>query len=437
MPQENLRPDTIAERAVIKKIAWRFLPVLILGYLLNYLDRTNIGFAALTMNKDIGLSSTQFGFGAGVFFLAYCLFEIPSNILLFRVGARLWLARIMITWGIFSAVMALVVDPYSYYGARLLLGLSEAGFFPGVTFFLSSWFPAKYRTSILAWFLLAIPLSSLIGSPLSGSLLYLDGTWGLSGWKWMFLLEGTPTALVGIWALFVLSDSPAKATWLNAQERALITGMLEGEKREKPRKNFAAALSDPRVHLLALIQFGFTVGSYGVGIWLPLILKQFLSTPLEIGLVSAIPYIFASVGMLLWARYSDRSGNSLGNLAWSCALGAVGLAFSVFAHSTVSSMVGLTLSLVGVTAARAIFWAIPGRIMTGIGAAAGFAYINCIAALGGFAGPYVMGWARDKTGNFSAGLALMGLILLVTVLLVLPLHYYGKRARTDGAVVTP
>ncbi|WP_233161360.1 MULTISPECIES: MFS transporter [unclassified Achromobacter] len=422
-------PDNEAERAVIKKIAWRFLPVLILGYLLNYLDRTNIGFAALTMNKDIGLSESHFGFGAGIFFLAYCLFEIPSNMLLFRYGARLWLARIMITWGICSAVMALVLGPYSYYGARLLLGLSEAGFFPGVTFFLSSWFPARYRTSILAWFLLAIPLSSLIGSPLSGSLLYMDGVWGLSGWKWMFLLEGTPTALVGIWALFVLADSPDKAKWLTLPERGLIKHMLASEQREKPRKDFAAALRDPRVHLLALIQFGFTVGSYGVGIWLPLILKQFLSTPLEIGLVSAIPYAFASVGMLLWARHSDRSGNSLGNLAWSCAVGAVGLGFAVFAHGSVSSMASLTVALVGVTAARAIFWAIPGRIMTGIGAAAGFAYINCIAALGGFAGPYVIGWAKEKTGSFSAGLAVMGLILVITVLLVLPLHHYRKRAQ--------
>ncbi len=417
-----------AERALIKKVAWRFLPVLILGYLLNYLDRTNVGFAALTMNKELGLTASQFGFGAGIFFLVYSLFEVPSNLLLFRVGARLWLARIMITWGICSAVMALIVGPYSYYAARMLLGLSEAGFFPGVTFFLSSWFPARYRTTILAWFLLAVPLSSLVGGPLSGGLLLLDGLWGMSGWKWMFLVEGVPTALVGIWALFRLADSPDKASWLSPSERTLMNDMLSSEKRAKPRKDFAAALSDPRVHVLALIQFGFTVGSYGVGVWMPLILKQFLSSSLEIGLVSAIPYAFACVGMVLWARHSDRTGNSLGNLALSCALGAIGLAFSVFAHSTVASMICLTLALIGVTAARAIFWAIPGRIMTGVGAAAGFAYINCIAALGGFAGPYVIGWAKEETGSFATGLGVMGVILVVTVLLVIPLHYFQRQA---------
>lgn len=424
--EQGARAD--AERAVIKKVAWRFLPVLILGYLLNYMDRTNVGFAALTMNKELGLSASQFGFGAGIFFLAYSLFEVPSNLMLFRVGARLWLARIMITWGLCSAVMALVVGPYSYYAARLLLGLSEAGFFPGVTFFLSSWFPARYRTTILAWFLLAVPLSSLVGGPLSGALLLLDGVGGMAGWKWMFLVEGVPTALVGIWALYVLADSPEKASWLSPQERGLMNEMLAGEKRAKPRKDFGAALRDPRVHVLALIQFGFTVGSYGVGVWLPLILKQFLSSPLEIGLVSAIPYAFACVGMLLWAKHADRTGNSLGNLGLSCALGAVGLAFSIFAGSVTASMIGLTLALVGVTAARAIFWAIPGRIMTGVGAAAGFAYINCVAALGGFAGPYVIGWAKEETGSFAAGLAVMGVVLVLTVLLVFPLRHFQRQA---------
>jgi ACS family tartrate transporter-like MFS transporter len=434
MDQERDSERGRAERAVIKKVAWRFLPVLILGYLLNYLDRTNVGFAALTMNKEIGLTASQFGFGAGLFFIAYSLFEVPSNLLLFRVGARLWLARIMITWGICIAVMALVVGPHSYYAARLLLGLSEAGFFPGVTFFLSSWFPARYRTTILASFLLAVPLSSLIGGPLSGALLLLDGLGGMSGWKWMFLIEGMPTALVGIWALYVLADSPDKAAWLSSSERALMNDMLASEKRAKPRKDFAAALRDPRVHVLALIQFGFTVGSYGVGVWMPLILKQFLSSTLQIGLVSAIPYAFACVGMLLWARHSDRTGNSLGNLAVSCALGAVGLAFSVFAHSIVASLIGLTVALVGVTAARAIFWAIPGRIMTGSGAAAGFAYINCIAALGGFAGPYVIGWAKEETGSFAAGLGVMGVILVVTVLLVIPLRHFQRQAAASAPI---
>ncbi|NVO12498.1 MAG: MFS transporter [Rhodoplanes sp.] len=421
--------DDPREAAIIRKIAYRFLPVLICGYFLNYLDRTNIGFAALTMNDEIGLSSAQFGVGAGIFFFAYCIFEVPSNIVMYRVGARLWLARIMITWGIMSAFMALVVGPFSFYAARLLLGMSEAGFFPGVAFFLSTWFPKQYRARIMAWFLLSIPLSSLLGSPVSGALLHMDGIWGLSGWQWMFIIEGTPTALVGLWALRALADSPATATWLTDDERTTILDMLAAERRDKPRKDIMAALRDPRVHVLAVIQFGFTVGSYGVGIWLPLILKQFLSEPLTIGFVSAIPYVFACLAMLAWAAHADRSGRVIGNLALACLLGAVGMAFSIVSSSPTLAMIGLTLALVGVTSARAIFWTIPGQILTGMAGAAGFAYINTIAALGGFVGPAAIGWARQVTGSFTWGLAFMGVILLATTLMVWPLHHFRRQAQ--------
>jgi MFS family permease len=421
--------DDPVESAIIRKIAWRFLPVLICGYFLNYLDRTNIGFAALTMNDAIGLNSAQFGLGAGLFFFAYCLCEIPSNVVMFRVGPRLWLARIMITWGLVSALMAMVVGPRSFYGARLLLGMSEAGFFPGITFFLSSWFPARYRARILAWFLLSVPLSSLLGGPVSGALLYMDGIGGLAGWQWMFLIEGTPTALAGLWALGVLADSPATARWLTPAERAKLADMLASERRDRPRKDIMAAIRDPRVHVLALIQFGFTVGSYGVGIWLPSILRQFLTSSMQIGLASAAPYIFACVAMLLWARHADRTGRVIGNLAATCLLGAVGMAFSIASSSPLTAMIGLTLALIGVTAARAIFWTLPGQILTGLAAAAGFAYINTIAAIGGFVGPAVIGWVKQETGSFTLGLGAMAAVLFVTALLVWPLHHFRRQAQ--------
>jgi MFS family permease len=424
--------DAPAEAALIRKIAVRFLPVLICGYFFNYLDRTNIGFAALTMNDAIGINAAQFGLGAGIFFFAYCICEVPSNMIMFRVGARLWLARIMISWGLLSALMSFIVGPNSFYGARLLLGMSEAGFFPGVAFFLSSWFPKQYRARILAWFLLSIPLSSLLGSPISGALLKMDGIAGLAGWQWLFLIEGTPTALIGLWAMWALADRPETAHWLTTGERDKLLRMLSEEKRDRPRKDFGAALRDPRVHVLALIQFGFTVGSYGIGIWLPLILKQFLSSPLTIGFVSAVPYVFACVGMLAWAKHADRTGGVVGNLALSCGLGAVGMALSIVSSSVTVSMIGLTLALVGVTAARAIFWTIPGSILTGMAGAAGFAYINTVAALGGFVGPAAIGWARQATGSFTVGLALLAVILFVTVLLVWPLHHFRRQAQTSA-----
>ena len=420
--------DDKAAASLFRKIGWRLVPVLALAYLVNYLDRTNIGFAALTMNQAIGLSSSQFGIGAGLFFIGYCVFEIPSNIAMYYVGARLWVARIMITWGLAATAMAFVVGPKSFYALRVLLGIAEAGFFPGVTFFLSSWFPARYRARILAWFLLAIPASSLLGGPVSGALLQLDGHGGLAGWQWMFVVEGLPAVLIGLWVLRQLSDRPSEAMWLTEDERRLATALIEGEGRERPRKDLLAAMRDPRVHLLALVQLGFTIGSYGVGVWLPQILKGFVESTLAIGFLSAVPYAFACVAMVLWAGRVDRRGGIVSNLALACLAGAAGLCLSVISASAGASLAGLTLALVGVTAARAIFWTIPGRFLVGVAAAGGFAYINTVAAVGGFLGPAMIGWIRDLTGSFTAGLLAMAAVLLLTTLLVLPLNVLGRGA---------
>jgi MFS family permease len=406
------------QQKVLKKIAWRLVPLLTLAYIVNYLDRTNIGFAALTMNKDLGLSQTEFGFGAGILFLSYTVFEIPSNLALYHFGARRWIARIMITWGLVSAATAFVVGAYSYYGARFALGLAEAGFFPGVTYYLAAWFPTQYRTRMLAWFLVAIPASSLIGGPISGLILEMNGIWGLKGWQWLFIIEGLPAVLIGFIVLAVLADRPETASWLTPEEQTALSGMLSEEKRERPKASIWSAVLDIRVLMLAVIQFGFTLGSYGVGIFLPQIIKDSGLSNVTVGYLAAIPYFFASVGMIWWAWHVDRTGRKIKNLAIACALATVGLAASVQSAANVTiALTALTVALVGITSARAIFWPIPTRFLTAIGAATGLAFINSIGTAGGFAGPYLMGWLKDVTGVYAYGLLAMAGILLATTLL--------------------
>ena len=413
--------DAAAADHVFRKIGMRLIPILGLGYFVNYLDRTNIGFAALTMNSALGLTATEFGLGAGLLFIGYSVFEIPSNLALYHFGARRWIARILISWGLISAGMAFVTGPRSYYAMRLALGIAEAGFFPGVTFYLAMWFPAQYRARFFAWFLLAIPVSFLLGGPLGGFLLELDGALGVAGWQWLFLVEGIPAVIVGILVLRILADRPSDAAWLTAEEKRIATAVLEAEKRDRPHAHLWAALRDPRVLILALVQFGFTLGSYGVGIFLPQIIKGYGSSNLIVGLISAIPYIFASLAMLAWAAHVDRSGRKIFNLAVACALSAAGLVFAIVSGSLIVALIGLTIALVGVTSARAIFWTIPTRFLTGLAAAGGLAFINSIGTLGGFAGPYMMGWLKDFTGSFTAGLLAMAGLLVVTTLLTVSL----------------
>jgi D-galactonate transporter len=412
----NLAMSEASARA-IAKAGRRFLPLIVIAYFFNYLDRTSVGFAALTMNRDLGLSATAFGWGAGILFAGYCFFEIPSNLVLYRVGARRWIARIMITWGLVAAANAFVVGPNSFYLARFLLGTAEAGFAPGITFFLAAWFPPEYRARMLAWYLLAIPLSSLIGGPVSALLLQLDGALGFAGWQWMFSVEGLPATVLGVVVLFVLRDSPQHAEWLTAEEKAALTATLASEERDRAPHSLMPTLTDIRVLTLAAIQFGFTLGSYGVGIWLPQILKAQGLTTLTIGFVSAIPYIFASIGMLLWAYYVDRTGQKIINLTLGNLMAAVGLAVAVTWTDLVPSLIGLTIALVGVTSARAIFWTVPASFLTGVAAAGGLAFINSIGTLGGFAGPFLVGWIKDTTGSFMLGLLAMAVLLAIATVL--------------------
>jgi len=414
------------QTTALRKAAWRLVPILTIAYVINYLDRTNIGFAALTMNEELGLTATEFGAGAGILFIGYTVFEIPSNLALYHVGARRWIARIMITWGLVSAASAFITGVNSYYLARFLLGVAEAGFFPGVTFYLAAWFPTQYRARMLAWFLVGIPVSSVVGGPISGLLLQMNGIFGLQGWKWLFIAEGLPAVFLGLLVLRLLADKPEMASWLTPQEKQALSGMLAEERRDRPKSSLLAALKDIRVIILAVVQFGFTLGSYGVGIFLPQIIKTSGLSNLTVGFLAAIPYVFASAGMIWWAWHVDRTGKKIGNLTIACALATLGLTASVFSHNLVLGLVTLTIALIGITSARAVFWTIPTRFLTGIGAAAGLAFINSIGTIGGFAGPSLMGWLKDLTGSFQAGLLAMAGILFATTVLAISLKLFVK-----------
>jgi MFS family permease len=422
VPATGQAPDD----RVFTRIAWRLMPLLIAAYVLNYLDRNNLGFAALKMNAELGLSATQFGRAAGILFLGYCFFEVPSNIALYRVGPRIWLSRIMITWGLISAATIFVTGPLSLYVLRFLLGVAEAGFFPGVAFYLGTWFPSAYRTRMIAWFMVAVPISSVVAGPVSGELLQMDGVWGLSGWKWLFLLEGLPVVVLGFVALKVLADRPEQATWLSDVERAVVRDRIGGERREREVRHLGAALKDVRVLILAGVQFGFLVGSYGVGLFLPQILKLGNLSDREVGYLSSGAYVVATAGMIVWAGQVDRRGGKIVNLALACLVSAVGFLWAIASSNFWVAFVGLTVALTGINAARGIFWTIPPRFLTGIAAAGGLAFINSIGTMGGFVGPYMMGWLTDRTGSYTAGLAAMAGFLLLATGLSLSLKRFVK-----------
>ena len=414
------------ERQVFAKIGWRLMPLLTTAYILNYLDRTNVSFAALTMNEALGLTATQFGLGSGLFFfLGYCFLEVPSNVALYRFGPRRWLSRIMVSWGLVSAAMSLAIGPNSFYVLRLLLGAAEAGFFPGVAFYLATWFPAEYRTRIIAWFMVAIPISAVIGGPVSGFLLALDGVLGLAGWQWLFLVEGLPAVIAGIVLFVLLPDRPEDATWLNDDERRVVRERLAAEHRPKEVKRLALAFRDVRVLILAGVQFGFLVGSYGIGIFLPQILDTGRLSDVQIGFVTSACYAVASVTMIVWAGRVDRRGNKVGNLSAACAVAAVGFVGSIaFSDNFWISIFWIMVAVSGVNAARALFWTIPPRFLSGMAAAGGLAFINSIGTMGGFVGPTIMGFLRDYTGSFAVGQMALGGFLLAASLLAWSLKYF-------------
>ncbi len=416
--------DTALQARVFTKVAWRVLPILVLAYILNYVDRTNIGVAALKMNTAVGLTASEFGYGAGLLFIGYCVFEIPSNLALYRFGARLWISRIMITWGLVSAAMAFVVGVKSFYALRFLLGVAEAGFFPGVAFYLSYWFPSRYRARILAWFLVSIPASTLIGAPVAGLLLQMEGLGGLAGWQWLFLLEALPCVAIGLVLAWLIPNHPRDAAWLSPEEQLVASQALESEEqalRQRPRVlgKFAPALLDARVWLLGAIYLSFSTGSYGVQVWLPLIVKEAHFSDTSVSFLVAIPYLFSVVGMIFWAWFVDRHGRRVLNVIITCAVASAGFVFALMSHGFVPVLAGITVALLCLNAARAVFWAIPSLYLTGAAAAGGLALISSIGTLGGFIGPAVIGWLKDMTGSFTSGLiAMAGFLALASLLAI-------------------
>lgn len=339
---------------MIGKVRRRLLPFLMLLYFVAYLDRVNIGFAALEMNADIGLSSASFGFGAGIFFLGYFLFEVPSNLALHRVGARIWIARIMGTWGVLSMAMAFVQGPLSFHALRFCLGAAEAGFFPGVIYLLSRWFPAEHRARVIAMFMAAVPVSTAIGSPLSGAIMLLDGAWGLHGWQWLFLLEGLPALLLAPVVLSYLDDGPETATWLSGEERLLLLARLAEEGPRKSHGSVLATLTDWRVLLLGLVYFGTSAGLYALGIWSPQVIARFGLDPLETGLANAVPAIIAVFAMIWWARHSDLSGEREMHVLAACVVAAVGLILAGQATGIVTCVAALILVSAGIKMATSV-----------------------------------------------------------------------------------
>ncbi|MBA1189587.1 MFS transporter [Pseudomonas entomophila] len=415
-----------------KKAALRLVPLLALAYFFNYLDRTNVGFASLTMNEDLGLTASQFGFAAGIFYVGYCLFEVPSNLALYRFGARRWLARIMITWGLFAAATSLAQGPTSYAVIRLLAGIAEAGFFPGVIFFLSLWFPAHYRTKVMAWFLFAIPLSSVLGGPLSAAMLQMDGIWGFAGWQWLLVLQGLPACLLGLLCLHMLADKPADAGWLTQEEKTALQTVLDAEQASKSAHSFRQSLTDPRVWLLAAILFSYIIGILGIGVWLPQILKSHHLTTTQIGWISAAPYVIASVAMLVWAKVLARKRRYILHLALTCATGAAGFIFSVVYSDLLPALFGLTIALIGLCSVRTCFYSIPSTFLSKQAAAGGIAFINATGSLGGLVGPYAVGWLKDATGSFNAGLIGMASMLCLATALTVVLGFMVKAHARRG-----
>jgi ACS family tartrate transporter-like MFS transporter len=408
--------------SAIRKAALRLLPFLCISYAVNFLDRVNVGFAALAMNEDLGFTPEMFGFGAGIFFAGYIVFEVPSNLALQRFGARIWIARIMISWGIVATAMAAVGGETSFYVLRFVLGVAEAGFFPGIVLYLTYWFPRETRARIVSIFMAAIPVATVIGGPLSGALLSLDGTAGLAGWQWLFVIQGLPAVLLGLVALRLLPDRPLHASWLTSGEKEALEARLAAERHETERSGHAdlyRALTSPEVLLLSLAYLCLVIGLYGLGFWMPQLLKGFGLSNLQVGFLSAVPYLIAAIGMIIAGWRSDRTGERVWHTAVPLFIAGFAFLWSAKAGELPIAVLALSLAALGIYAAVGTFWSLPTALLTGSGAAGGIALINSIGNCGGFIGPVVIGWLKGATGTFtapllflSASLALAGVLAL-------------------------
>lgn len=427
------------------KVSRRLIPFLIVLYFVNYLDRVNISFAGPNgMNKDLGMSATMFGFASGVFFLGYVLLEVPSNIALHKFGGRRWLARIMLTWGIISTAIAFVPNAETLIVLRFLLGVAEAGFFPGIILYLTFWFPERHRAKAVSLFMVAVPVSSAIGSTLSSLIIdWGHGVFGLAGWRVMFLVEGVPAVILAFVCWFYLTDRPADAEWLGSHEKSWLTTTLERERSEVVTTGhwpLKKALSHPRILALAFIYFGITYGLYAVGFFLPTIIAGFqeqYGTHLSViqrGLVTSVPYVIAAIVMVPWARHADRTGERVWHVAIPAIVGGVSIPAALYMTNPYLAMVAVTISTCSVMCALPVFWALPSRFLTGVAAAGGIALINSLGNLSGFGGPYITGWLDDLTGNGKFAFWVVGLLSLAAAALIV---YLGARPDPEQHAAVP
>jgi ACS family tartrate transporter-like MFS transporter len=409
--------DATTGRSAIRKIYWRLLPIAILTYFLAYIDRINVGFAALTMRGDLHMSSADFGFASGIFFWGYFIFEVPSNIILEKVGARLWIARIMISWGVLAAATAFVTDTTSFAVLRFSLGIAEAGFLPGVLLYFTYWLPNRHHARVVSGFFVGLPIAVALGAPVSTALMSLDGWLGLRGWQHMFLFEGVPAALIGCLVLFILTDKPEQASFLTRPEKDWIAATLAAERRSKEklgRMSIWQSMVNPKVLLLAANYLGIVTASLGMLIFIPQIIKSLgVVNNMTVGWLTMIPYVVATVAGVVWGQVSDRMNERRWNLFTCCMLSAIGLVVAGMTMGTWWALVGMTVAACGFYGARGPFWAMPGMFLTGSAAAAAFAWINAIGNLGGFFGPWYVGVMKDATGSYAGGLYGLALFALL------------------------
>jgi len=435
----TISADAALEQRTMPKVYMRLLPFVFACYFLCYLDRINVGFAALTMNKDLGLDPAIYGMAAGAFFWGYFLFEVPSNLILEKVGARIWIARIMVTWGLLSGATAFCTGPWSFMTVRFLLGLAEAGLFPGMVLYFTYWFPDRHRARIVSAFTLALPFAVALGAPVSTGFLELDGMLGLAGWKWMYLLEAAPTIILGIAVLFYMTDRPAVANWLAADERNWLSSTLEHERRQIESHGVVSLMRsfwDPTVVLLTVNYLGIVTASLGMLIFLPQIIKTLGFTNMQVGWVTMIPYLCGAASMMFVGWLSDRTGERRWNLFVTCALGCVGLVICGLYVNSYWAIVGMSIAAIGFYGTKGPFWAMPPMFLTGSAAAASIAWINSVGNLGGFFGPSIVGWAKEITGSYAGGVyALSAFALMSAIISLFWLNIPRRVARPEPIAV--
>ncbi len=424
----------MTDNRVFDKCAWRLIPFIFLLYLINFVDRVNVGFAALTMNKDLGFTAAIYGFGGGVFFLGYSLFQIPANLILERIGARRWIFIILLVWGAVSACNALVTTPQQFYLVRILLGVAEAGFFPGMVLYLTYWFPKAYRARLVANFMLAIPFANMVGGPISGLILGMEGIGGLHGWQWLFLIEGLPASIIAFAVLTRLPSGPQEATWLSADEKAAITARLAADNSSRHQK-FLPALLDLKVWAFGFIYLGYSISYYGVQLWLPQIVQAMGFSNLATSFLVALPFAATMAAMFFWGRSSDASGERIWHVAIPALIAMTSLLVSAATGSNLVVFLALSFAVMSLMSLQGPFWSLPQSYLSGAAAAGGIALINTIGTgAGGFIGPYLVGVLKDSSGGYALPMAVLAAAPVMTAVVVLSLKKSVQRAAATASL---